>query len=357
MAQAPDDVFGKIEAAVDDWTHSVAAAHQDLSAQIERARHRLDAQPSGAVAGLDEISRGLAEYNKTARTATERLTEVIHTFNALRTRGANSAAPMTDSSDATDRLDQLHNEFIAIKESLAGIPLLSFKIDELRERVIGDGGRRATPSSPGMLSESGIDSLRDELERALHERQDAQDEIINLRAEVDLLRRANASLCLTQEQERKRVSIQAAVSDTAGHKRRMGMILVDAGIISHTQLDEALSEQLSNPHKRLGTILIEKGYTSERIIAEVLAAQLQLPLITLADKAISPDVASLITKKVATHNMCIPVEATDTTMVLAMANPLDLIAIEDVEMLSNRRAEPAVAPYTEVLAAIQRSYA
>ena len=69
--------------------------------------------------------------------------------------------------------------------------------------------------------------------------------------------------------------------DAHGHKRRMGTILVEAGVLTQEQLDAALAEQAANPQRRVGTIVVERGFTSEEVIARILAAQLRLRRVPL----------------------------------------------------------------------------
>jgi hypothetical protein len=358
MQHTHDEIFERIEAAISGWTQTVANAHENLSGHLERARHRIETQtepPNSGFGGLDEISRGLNEYNVVAKSATERLAGVIQSLTTLN-NGRSISATAAGNEALAHELNTLRNEFMAIKESLAGLPLLAFKVDEIRDLLFERQARKTAVAQPSPPINESTDNLtlRTLLEQASAERQQAHEEIVNLRAEVDLLRRANASLCVANAGESDGAEIEAV--DANGKKRRMGMVLVDARIISHEQLDEALNEQLENPHKRLGAILVERGFTSEAVIARVLAGQLRLPLVDLKTEPIDPGAARLISKKVAMHNLCIPIRAEHRSVTLVMANPLDLIAIEDVEMMANRQVEPAISTPTSIAEAIERVF-
>ncbi len=144
--------------------------------------------------------------------------------------------------------------------------------------------------------------------------------------------------------------------DPNGQRRRLGKILVEAGVISAEQLQNALEDQAQLPHRRLGVILAAKGYATEELVAQAIAAQKDTPFVQLSGGAIEPDAPALISSRLATHHACIPIAATDTRVTLAMINPLDLIAIDDVELTTNRGVDPVVATPTDIENAIRRFY-
>jgi len=142
-----------------------------------------------------------------------------------------------------------------------------------------------------------------------------------------------------------------------GQKRRLGEILVEAGVITEEQLAELLEEQQRRPHARLGDIVVEHGITSEEIIARVLAAQLRLPYLDLDQYQVVEAAALQIPRDVARRHECIAIDGDLHSVTLAMANPLDLLAIEHVEIVCNRRVAAVVAQKSAVLRALERAYA
>jgi len=144
--------------------------------------------------------------------------------------------------------------------------------------------------------------------------------------------------------------------DEQGAPRRMGEILVDAGLLSHEQLETALEVQRRDPQRKLGSILVERGFTGEEVVPQVLARQLRLPYIRLKDASFDPGAVGLVTGRLAARHACIPLRATTDTIALAMANPLDLIAIEDTQHATGRRVQPLVARESEIMDAITRWY-
>jgi len=144
--------------------------------------------------------------------------------------------------------------------------------------------------------------------------------------------------------------------DKAGHKRRIGDVLVEAGIVDEEQREAALAEQKRVGHQHLGTILVKMGYTKEEIIARVLASQLRIPFVRLEEVSVDADVLTLVDRDLATRHLCIPLHATPDWLVLAMANPFDLIAIEDFERVTGRFIEPVGVTPSDVAEAIERVY-
>lgn len=152
----------------------------------------------------------------------------------------------------------------------------------------------------------------------------------------------------------RRVAIQPF--DEHGAPRRMGDILVDAGLITQEQLETALDLQREHPERKLGAILVEEGFTTEEVVPQVLARQLRLPYFRLKDELFDPDAVALVSGWLAERHACIPVRATGDTIALAMANPLDLVAIQDVELAAGRRVQPLIARESEIRDAIVRWY-
>ena len=150
--------------------------------------------------------------------------------------------------------------------------------------------------------------------------------------------------------------IELAAYDTNNRKRAMGEILVNAGIVSRKQLERALEEQKGQKQRRLGNILVEKGLIHEEIDAQVLASQLKLKFVRLDEEKIKPEATRLMNGRLATHHMCIPISVDGDGVTVAMANPHDLIALEDIEIATDRTANPVVATLADITTAIVRCY-
>ncbi len=143
---------------------------------------------------------------------------------------------------------------------------------------------------------------------------------------------------------------------THGPKRVIGQILLDAGVITEAQLEKALEVQKSSPQQHLGALLGELGFASEEAIAQARASQCGVDYIRIVEDTIDPEAAALISQRLASQHNCIPVSATPKSMVLAVTNPMDLLAIEDVERFTNRKVDVVVGTVPDVTQAIARYY-
>lgn len=141
-------------------------------------------------------------------------------------------------------------------------------------------------------------------------------------------------------------------------KIRLGDALVKDGMISEEQLQKALELQKGSGRK-LGETLIDAGMVTEENIAKVLSKQLGYESIDLQNISISKDVLDLATPSVLKKNRVIPIEyAPDNMNILrvAMADPLDLDAMDDISIITGCQVEPLVSTPRNVMLAIDRFY-
>lgn len=136
-------------------------------------------------------------------------------------------------------------------------------------------------------------------------------------------------------------------------RERIGDILLRANLVSQEQLEAVLEGQKASG-KQLGRILVDMGVISENQLAEVLAKQKNLPLVNLAEYDINLAAATSIQEQVARRHRVIPINYDDGKLVLAMANPLDVHAIDDVRVLTHRQVVPVVSTESDIVNAINR---
>lgn len=136
--------------------------------------------------------------------------------------------------------------------------------------------------------------------------------------------------------------------------RLLGQLLCRMGTLSADRLAEALEAQAADP-RRLGEILVERGWISERLRARALARQLSLPE---APVPLEPDpgATALLPMELARRAGVVPVRTSRRTLVLAMADPLDLEATEDIRFRTGRRVEVVVSWPGEIERALDRAY-
>ena len=143
-----------------------------------------------------------------------------------------------------------------------------------------------------------------------------------------------------------------------GKKIRLGEALVLSNAITEEQLQQALEEQKTSG-KKLGELLIDKGLITEDLIAQILGAQLGYPIIDLSNITISPDVQNLVPSSVLKKSQVLPIEfAEDNINILrvAMADPLDVNAMDDISIITGCQIEPLIATPRSVMVAIDKFY-
>ena len=145
--------------------------------------------------------------------------------------------------------------------------------------------------------------------------------------------------------------------DYGRKKLRLGDVLVNSKAITNTQLLQALDMQKGSG-KKLGEVLVEEGIVTEEQIAMALSTQLHIELIDLTTIAVSQDILDLIPVNVLKKNKIFPIEYADSMNVLrvAMADPMDMYAQDDISIITNCQVEPAVTTTRNIMLAIDKYY-
>ncbi len=142
--------------------------------------------------------------------------------------------------------------------------------------------------------------------------------------------------------------------DRNGRRNRhpLGEILVALGAITREQLAEALAAQRANG-KRLGETLCGMGVPTVRI-AEALSEQLGLPLVRLTRLNLDESILQAIPEHVARRHGIIPLSLSDSRMTVALVDPLDVVAIDDIRRLSGREVDVVITPADDFAVAVNR---
>ncbi|HSH71406.1 MAG TPA: hypothetical protein VK997_15900 [Deferrisomatales bacterium] len=142
-------------------------------------------------------------------------------------------------------------------------------------------------------------------------------------------------------------------------KKRLGEILMDAGLINETQLSSALHSQRTWGGK-LGSTLVRMGFVSEAGILKCLSAQLRLPSADFQKITVSPKATQAVPFSIAEKYNVIPValkeELGKKTVILAMSDPTNLDAISEIEFQTGVRVRPVVGAESSITQAIERYY-
>lgn len=138
-------------------------------------------------------------------------------------------------------------------------------------------------------------------------------------------------------------------------KYRLGDLLVMRGIITEEQLHAALTLQAKN-HKHLGDCLVEQGVVTDDDIVNVLEVQLGIPRIDLRGIRIDSDIIGLVSGSVLRKHTVLPITFDNNALILAMSDPLDMVAQDDISIITNCVIEPRIATVGEINAVLDKYF-
>lgn len=142
------------------------------------------------------------------------------------------------------------------------------------------------------------------------------------------------------------------------NKIRLGDCLIQKGFITEEQLQQALASQKEKGTK-LGETLVNLGLISENDMIDVLTEQLKIDYIDLRKIKISEDIGKMLNESFLRKNCLIPVEydpLLPNVLRVAMADPMDIIAIDDIAIITNLQIDPILSTKSQIDAAIDKIY-
>jgi type IV pilus assembly protein PilB len=137
--------------------------------------------------------------------------------------------------------------------------------------------------------------------------------------------------------------------------KQLGELLIERGIINDQQLEKALIIQ-KEKGGLIGELLVELGFVKEEDIAQSLTAQYGFPYLPLTNYDINPEIINVVPGRVARQYILMPVDKIGNNLSLAMSNPLNIQAIEDVELLSGCSVQTFVSTSSDIKKAIGKYY-
>lgn len=138
---------------------------------------------------------------------------------------------------------------------------------------------------------------------------------------------------------------------------RLGDILVKNNLITKEQLAKAIEEQkLSAGQLRLGSILIKHNVLKEHDLTSFLSKQYGVPIVNLSEFDVDPAVAKIIQAEVVQKYQLLPIKRAGATLIVAVSDPSNLFAIEDIKFMTGYNVEMVVASESDIKAAIDKNY-
>jgi type IV pilus assembly protein PilB len=137
--------------------------------------------------------------------------------------------------------------------------------------------------------------------------------------------------------------------------RRLGEMLVSAGLVTAVQLAEVLEMQRTSGGK-LGQLLVHKKYIEERKLLEFLSKQFGIEFVDLRTREISPDVIKIIPENIARRYGLVAVEKTENKLKVAMEDPLNIVVLDDLKMMTGFDIKPVFGAESDINFSIDKHY-
>jgi hypothetical protein len=136
---------------------------------------------------------------------------------------------------------------------------------------------------------------------------------------------------------------------------KLGEILIRLGIISNTQLQQALEHQKADGGL-VGEVLIKLGFVNEREIAQAITSQYGFPFIPLENFDINPDAVKLVPEEYAKKNRLVAMDVIGDILIVAMSNPLNSPVVDEIEALTKKKVQVFLSTITSVNEVLNKIY-
>ncbi len=146
-----------------------------------------------------------------------------------------------------------------------------------------------------------------------------------------------------------------AINKPSSGRKKMGELLIEHGIITREQLDEALDVQ-RHSEELIGRIMVNLGFLNELDVLKMYALQLGVPFVDLSRMRIMPVIAKSLPPHIAQKHKVIPISKDKQRIVLAMANPLNVFAIDEIQLSTGLTVTPVLAHEEQLLLAVHANY-
>lgn len=316
------------------------------TAEIELVRARMEMDTL-----VEENERRLAALS----TARARVASMERAFAQRETEWERWRAEGERARKAVQRLHEQMRAVVTQRDALQRrLEDTEAQRDALLSRHARMEGALTAAEARATRAEEERRKVQDALGTALAKQAALREEVISLHR---VLGRMRAELDRTLHSSKQGRYGNVSPFRTQTRRPRVGEILVAAGALREGQLEEALRHQNGNGKRRIGVILVERGYTTEEAVSLAVARQAGVTFVRLGPGAVSANAVRLVSAEAARKHACIPLRATTRELTVAMADPLDQRARDEIARESRRRLHVLAAPKGDIIEAHQVHYA
>jgi type IV pilus assembly protein PilB len=138
--------------------------------------------------------------------------------------------------------------------------------------------------------------------------------------------------------------------------QRLGDLLVKEKVITPEQLEQAMKAQKESPNSRLGGILVKLGFLTDEDVTNFLSRQYGVPAINLSFFEIDSAVVKLVPHDTAKRYQILPLSRVGASLTIAMVDPTNVFAMDDIKFMTGFNIEPVVASETAIMEGIEKAY-
>ncbi|HNY85366.1 MAG TPA: hypothetical protein PKN23_02635 [Candidatus Hydrogenedentes bacterium] len=345
---------------------------QERAAELERAAAESAAAQNARIAELESALAGAPSGDDALRSAQERAAALEAELGALaarlEAREENLAKLELEKKMLLGQVEGLNLHVSEAAESRTRIAKLEAELEVERTRVLRlraqlEAHKPARPTVPRHDRHAGSTPLEDQISAPFESLSAGGSAFVSDDLDLPPLSPDLGGDRLPADLDLPPLPAEPRGRAEGGRGRRpraarkqLGEILVEADIITQAQLEEAIRLQAADPKRRLGAIVVEQGYTTEEAVGATLAAQLRTRYVDNLEREMTPDAMRMVPQNVAVKHRCVPLVFEGGTLTVAMANPLDLIALEDLQHATGAYIEAAVATNSAIDRVLAKYY-
>ena len=348
MPEFSESTFSALESVIATWNAHVNTAFSDISPRLESVQNQLTTLVESlrlkrTISPLLILAR--LQLDAVVQSPQERLSK----FNAMRRQVISLEG----------KLERFVDVIVELDTHLQNTMDLGVQLQDALNFLHSNTAPDISPQESRVVSTSVLGKQLKTL----------QEEVERFYEQFAVLR------CLDNEEGIQHVTenavfpdLQEVVKDVAGAASIQGEDLTPTGHrigdilslrqqrVTPDQLEKALLRQRQMRRRPIGAILRDMGCITERHVAQALAEQMGLPYLSPEQFRFSMATIQVISELLARRHTCIPIDKDAETLTVAMANPLDLIALDDLRLVTQRDIRPVIACESDIKSALDTYY-
>ena len=319
---------------------------EEAEKQYQVLQHEFDQLTESHQKAITELENNTGGASESE----EALAEIQRELEALK---AQHSVAVSQNKSAAQQAEMLRAKVAELEQSLQQAPTpetiasLQSQFEQEQERA-----NLLQEKLDNELAKGTKVGLARQLADALRENEELQEELRQARQDSE----KDAADDTPRPPLTKKDLKEVMASLSPDKRRNLAEILLTAGVLNQEQLHRAQSEQKAQPDATLPGILLSSNIVDETTLAEAISLQTGLPLVSLNDDTVNAAAVNEIPQRIARMYHCILMRSSADQIEVALANPGNILAIEDIERVTGKQVSPKVALRSEIETAIEKYY-